>query len=327
MSYERQTFVDEVRDADGKIITKGTTIKAQHFKHIEDGIKANEDAIAVKQYKSKPDGVNVLILGDSITESMKITYDTETVTTTSYSPRVGYDLSYENADGETVKYRKWPTLFQQYVKCLEMRNYAQSGASYKDSDRESGYERRNVSYQVALALNDITNPNGAFTVDNFVADIIIFALGTNDGRPNDTYEEAMAKTVYMENGKDIDIDATLSALDRTKFCEAVRHAMLSIRRAFPEALGLCVLPIQRASSEFPGESLRDELRKMAERYGYIPLDGYGHMGIVRDLEINSGIGVHLKDGLHPNEVGQKMFARMIVQAINTYYIPLTEFVD
>lgn len=283
--------------------------------------------IVYNTYNSKPDGINILIFGDSISDSMNMTVDTSTNLTTAYTARVNKDNGYTDGEGNTVRFYMWPTLMQQLVNCQEVRNYALSGASYKDRERTSGNERQNVSYQVEVALNDLSNPNSVFAVSDFTPDIVIFALGTNDGAPDDTFETAMEKTVLQADGVSVDAEATLAALDRTKFCEATRYALLKIRKAFPDALGLCVLPIQRASNENPGGQVRTALRDMAHRCGYIPLDGYGEMGIVRDLETVDGLGACLKDGLHPNDVGQKMYARMIVQAIRNYYLPLTEFTD
>ena len=71
---------------------------------------------------------------------------------------------------------------------------------------------------------------------------------------------------------------------------------------------------------------------MAERYGAVIIDGYSEMGIIRDTEttnnnvdlgdttitINSGI--YLKDGLHPNDKGQNLFARLIISYIKRYYV-------
>lgn len=38
MGYEKQTFVDQVVDSDGNVLVKGTTLKASHLQHIENGI-------------------------------------------------------------------------------------------------------------------------------------------------------------------------------------------------------------------------------------------------------------------------------------------------
>lgn len=45
MAYERQVFVDQVKDADGNITTEGTTLRAAHLDHIEEGIVALEEMV------------------------------------------------------------------------------------------------------------------------------------------------------------------------------------------------------------------------------------------------------------------------------------------
>ena len=45
MAYEKQTFVDHEVDSNGNVVTQGTTIKAGHFNHIEDGIDALDKRI------------------------------------------------------------------------------------------------------------------------------------------------------------------------------------------------------------------------------------------------------------------------------------------
>ena len=48
MAYERQVFVDQEVDENGDVVVEGTTLKKAHLDHIEDGIVANEAAIAAK---------------------------------------------------------------------------------------------------------------------------------------------------------------------------------------------------------------------------------------------------------------------------------------
>lgn len=263
-------------------------------------------------------GLNVLIFGDSITDTVRITIN-KNKQTTAYNEVIPNN-SYTDSNGNTVAFNMWPTLIRNKLDIKEMRNYAQSGASYKDDTRETGYERQNLSYQIDVAINDINNPNGVFPSSSFDPDIIIFALGTNDGIPNDTYESAMAKTVYDTDNKTINVDATLASLDRTKFNEAVRYAFLKIKQQFPYAMCFCVLPLQRADIDVDFDSLHDALKKMANRYGIIVIDGTYESGIIRELNTANGLGTYLKDGLHPNEKGQNLMAQMIVSAIRRYYV-------
>lgn len=259
-------------------------------------------------------GLKVLIFGDSITTCASITYNGNKQTT-SYNLR-SQSNSYVDKEGNTIKFSMWPYLLTEYFNCKDVRNYAESGASYKDAVRGSGNERQNLSFQIDLAINDIYNPNGVFPTEEFRPDIVIFALGTNDGSANDTYESAMAKTVTTQEG--FDIDATLANLDTSKFCEAARKAFIRVCRAFPYAQKLCVLPIQRETWEQAENGVNAELRRMAERYSIQVIDGAAESGIVRDFEVSGGVGTYLKDGLHPNDMGQLMYARMIARYIRQF---------
>ena len=264
--------------------------------------------------------LNILIFGDSITDSTIITVN-EQQQTTLYNLLEKGGFMFDET-GANVRISMWPYLITKYLPCHDVRDYAKSGASYTEKAREAGNERQNLSYQIQLALNDKSNPNGVFpTVGDFIPDVIIFALGTNDGAPNDTYDSAMAKTVMSVDGKSFDVEATLSNLDLTNTCEAIRYAFLKVKSAFPQSLCFCVLPIQRAGSEKPG--INDALEKMARRYSIKVIDGAAELGVVRDLEVSNGSGACLKDGLHPNDKGHKLYARMMVNAIKNNYIDMS----
>ena len=172
-----------------------------------------------------------------------------------------------------------------------------------------------------MALNDVTNPNSVFAIDNFSPDIIIFALGTNDGSPSsgDTYEASMAKTVFGSDGMVIDVDATLAALDDSLTIDSAHRAFIRVKQAFPYAQIYVVLPIQRVKNDVNLGSLRTNLMKMAQRYGCIIIDGAFESGITREFN-TWGPSTYMKDGLHPNEKGQNMMARMILSSLRRNYI-------
>ena len=269
--------------------------------------------------KNNLDDTQLLIFGDSITDTCTFTINAQNQTTAVVWKNPSN--SYTDAGGNVVTYSMWPKILKESQKFTEVRNYALSGASYKSSTRETGNERQNLQYQIDVALNDRTNPNNVFAVSDFVPDIVIFALGTNDGAPNDTPDDAMAKTVYKTDGVSIDVDATLSALDDTNFCESARKAFLRIKQAFPLAQIFCVLPIQRANNDINFGNLHAYLKTMAERYGAIVIDGTAESGITRDFNNWNGLGTYLKDGLHPNEKGQNLMARLILSKLKANYIP------
>lgn len=259
--------------------------------------------------KNNSSRLNVLIFGDSITDCCDITI--ENGVTTQYKFRHPYG-SY-NKDGKTIYYDKWPYFVKNILKCNEVRNYALSGATYKNQD--GGNTRRSLSYQVNLALADLNNTSGAFVENNFVPDIVIFALGTNDGVPNDTANKAFSKIVYSDNDY-IDVEGTLANLDNSQFCESAMKSFLTIKKHFPLALCFCVLPLQRGQNDVNLGVLREELTKVANRYGMVIIDGAYDCGIIRDTIMKTTI-----DGLHPNAEGQNLMARMIISAIKRNYIP------
>ena len=113
----------------------------------------------------------------------------------------------------------------------------------------------------------------------------------------------------------------MANLDLSKFCEAVRSAFLRTRVAFPYAQFFCVLPIQRANNEVNGENLNTYLSKMAKRYRSVVIHGFAESGIIRDTNTWNALGITLKDGLHPNEKGQNMMARMIISSLRSHYMP------
>ena len=292
-----------------------------------DGIVLNKDTYSSQEYIDKKylptdygnpiNNAQILIFGDSITDCCHLTInsDKETTAYTWANP----SNSYVNEDNVRINYSMWAKILKESEPCGEIRNYALQGASYRTRSRETGYERQNIQYQIDVALNDRDNPNNVFSVANYVPDIVIFALGTNDGAPNDSYESAMNATVY--DGNTINVEATISALDDTKTIASARKAYMRIKQAFPMAQIYTVLPIQRAGDDSAISSLHEELKKIGQRYGCIIIDGAFDCGITRDFNVNGGLGLYLKDGLHPNEKGQNLMARMIIASLKLHYLP------
>lgn len=197
-------------------------------------------------------------------------------------------------------------------------NRAISGASYKYApatshdytqvgDDGKTYYTQNASEQVQCALiaNDISNP-----------DIIVIALGTNDGGSSiGDYTTAMSK-------------ATLDELDKTKLYEAMRWVFWTLQTEYPGAMFYAVTPIQRASSETELLTpLYDAIKKMAARYNFIIVDATAESGIVKDFEVVGQNGRYLHDGLHPYNVkpfmGDKLIARCICSKVLSTYLDIS----
>lgn len=222
-------------------------------------------------------GLKVVIFGDSITETATMNDD-----------GTGYTEGYRH---------NWPEYVNNYMKWGSFKNYAKSGASYKN--RGSGYEyRQTVANQIALAMADSNNDD---------ADIVVFSLGTNDGIANiGSYETAMAKT-------------SLADLDQTNLYEALRYAYWTVRNKYKNAVCFSAIPIQRADIE-PPTQLYEAIEKMAHRYDFIVINGAWQSGIVKENNVWNASGNDLYDGLHPNTTGQLKMAKLYASVMTSHYL-------
>lgn len=272
----------------------------------------------IKNYYVKIDGETkfnekkMLVFGDSITDSAEISID-DNMRSNKYLPRKA------DANGKKM----WVNIIKDMYAFSDVRNYALSGATWRKINNNP---RANAPSQIELALNDMNNPNGVFPTSSFIPDIVIFAMGINDGiTPSDSYESAMDKTIYINGTKNIDLDATIANLDVTKFNESVRYSLLTIKKNFPLATVFVSLPLQCMKQETVSTSkLVDDIRKMAKRCGCIVIESTNESGIIPEGNFYNSEkeGITLLDGLHPNASGQKLLARCILKDLLTKYIPI-----
>jgi lysophospholipase L1-like esterase len=90
---------------------------------------------------------------------------------------------------------------------------------------------------------------------------------------------------------------------------------------FPDALFICLTQIQRWSENGTNISNKNAaIIQMANTYSIPVISGYNEIGITRELEANGSVGTLLKDGLHPNEKGQNLYARMFISEIKSRYV-------
>ena len=300
--------------------------EVETYTHIKAGkLNALNYKIEASNILNKPNKpLNILIFGDSISDSANIEVSEESLSavTTSYS--LPYNGNSFVVNGETIRYSMWPALLRRLFNVFDIRCYARYGATYINDNRNEIF-RQNLSEQIALALNDLSNPNGVFiTNGSFEPDIVIFALSANDSNtPTDTYEIAMGKTIMSEDGNSFDVDSTLANLDLTQFNQAVRYAFLKMKRQFPYAIFFVIVPPQRSAYDIGETQKEKDLRRMAERYSIQIIDAAATCGILRDLEIQGSVDVYSKDGLHPNNKGQNLYARMVANAIKNNLVDMT----
>lgn len=190
----------------------------------------------------------------------------------------------------------WPTFAKDALCVSYVKNYAKSGAGIRT---RAGLEyRQQLENQIAMAISDS---------ENDAIDIVVVSLGTNDGTPNDSYDSAMGVS-------------SIDKLNKTRFCEALRWAMWTLRTKYPKATFFIATPIQRASREQP-PALREAIIKTANRYNFIVIDAECECGIVRENEVVDGYGLYLVDGLHPNTDGAKLMAKYYSNVILKNYVP------
>lgn len=224
-------------------------------------------------HDSATTNIKMVVFGDSITETASMSDDG-----TNY------------VEGTRIN---WLSFAKGLLNTTNFKNYAKSGASYRD---RAGLEfRQKISNQILLSLADSNNDD---------TDIIVISAGTNDYQDNfvlGDYATAMSKETDQ--------------LDRNVFYEAVRWAFAKLREKYPSALCFAATPIQRADRE-PVPELSEAIVKMANRYGFIVVNAEFESGIIRDNE--DGKHTLLSDGLHPNRKGSLILGNLFASVIKRY---------
>lgn len=111
MAYIRQDFVDQLLDIDGNVVREGTTLKAEHLKHIEDGIvQLFEDRVCYDESVDYLEGVEepLEVIKVDVDTSMYKMLDTpltkeDLVGSVYYSDATGDTLSVEITEAEVFE--------------------------------------------------------------------------------------------------------------------------------------------------------------------------------------------------------------------------------
>lgn len=155
----------------------------------------------------KTEDKDVLIIGDSITETRSISEDGTTIVEGTRS--------------------NWPYFSKMNLRLRNVWNFAKSGASYKDQNIV-GDRRKSISEQINMAI-----------AQGLIPQIIISAAGTNDGITNlGSYETAMAKTTL----ESLDRTNTYEAIRwafwtlRNQYPDATCYAVTPLQRYDREPL-------------------------------------------------------------------------------------------
>lgn len=215
-------------------------------------------------------GMDVLIFGDSNTETHYLLED-----------GTGY--------GRHAR-TNWPDWLQPLLD-VNIKNYAKSGAGYTHERAlatSEGDTRRSILNQIDMAI-----------ANNEPADIIIVDAGTND---NKGLIGDLESTFNKKNREE---------LNENYLYEAARWAFWRLKEHYPNAVLFVATPTQRADlSPFSRSLERKAIIDMAQYYNGIIIDATFESGITREFEVINGAGRYLTDGLHMNDEGKKLKARL-----------------
>lgn len=163
---------------------------------------------------------------------------------------------------------------------------------------------------------DTSNPNYSAVADYAYFDVIIIAAGIND---------------YSIKTDEPDIEASftsgssavaLSALDRKVFASAFRYNVERIKKLYPTAQLFICTPTQVALGARTYKSVkekRDHIIALCERMSVTYIDTF-MCGIYSVNEVNGGGGLHLNDGVHPNDAGKAVIANYNAREVIKHYI-------
>ncbi len=141
-------------------------------------------------------------------------------------------------------------------------------------------------------------------------DIFAFAMGTND----DINYLGDAETALRYKGLDI--------VDLFNEAGAMRWCLQRIMEEFPKARVFVLTPIQTANPEHNRKievQIETVMKKVAGAMGAQIIDCFHNCGICEKFEVIGGAGRYLRDGLHPDEPGQRLEGAYAAKEIRNNY--------
>lgn len=163
---------------------------------------------------------------------------------------------------------------------------------------------------------DASNPNYSAVADYAHFDIIIIAAGINDYSIKTDEPDIEAS---FTSGNSV---VALSALDRKVFASAFRYNVERIKKLYPTAQLFICTPTQVALGARTYKSVkekRDHIIALCERMSVTYIDTF-MCGIYSVNEVNGGGGLHLNDGVHPNDAGKAVIANYNAREVIKHYI-------
>ena len=258
-------------------------------------------------------------------------------------------LEVVNSAQQTIDSWSWDYL-KDKLHAKRVINCAQGGARFPEMGCVTEYP--SVTPSDALLSEAIRSfPNQVRMLKRLVADgvydapdVVVIWMGVNGttGAMTDTLAEAMS---YDWNTLS---DDALGYTYRTKFYGAIRYGIESLYRAFPDTVIVFVSPVMTSrgnlkisqdTAAYRGydnlAATAEGIKSIAERYACLFFDALHQIGVANfayradstqgSNEVATGIPLgnliprFTRDGLHPNELGMKVWGNYLARMLKSNY--------
>ena len=203
----------------------------------------------------------------------------------------------------------WVYHFKNIINCT-VTNVAVGGAQLQDNvgttyDGNPQYENP-TNNVLGNQVQKIINNNYA------APDIIIIAIGTNNGLDNVTLDNTSES--YFSNGSKV----ALTDLDRKTTIGAFRYCNEKLQLLYPNAKIFWSSPIARATRTPKVSSEYSDNLSILTRCGNVNMIDSLRCGINLANETAGSNGTYLRDGLHPNSNGALVLGTYIADNLKKY---------
>lgn len=244
--------------------------------------------------------LNLGVAGDSITAGNQWSYHV--------FKNLGFKTHHNCAVGSSVWYRR---KFTKNGVTVETQNYdspdfAGISDGWEDTDDMNEMQKRMNNCAVVHIqkfLSEVKN-------NEYPApDVFVFAMGTND----DVNMVGNAENAL--SGKENNFENTYNEAGAMRWC------IQTVSENFPEARIFVCSPIQSGRPEHNKKNLViiESMKKICTGMSVQFIDCYSGSGICEKFEKEDSHGRYLRDGLHPDESGQKLEGNFITKEIEKNY--------
>lgn len=230
-------------------------------------------------------------------------------------------------EGDTANWdRSWRKYFKEIFRPSLFSNVAVPGATWRDKNGTvydgnpvSGDNPGNVignQIEKILRGKDPTHPNYVRVAEYDDYDIIIIACGTNDDSWTIPSDSEIETQFYTDNTAITD----LKTLDRKTWAGAMRYAIDTLRRLYPNAKIYVSTPIQRTGNKYNIISAKNQIIKnICKRLSIEVIDSMV-CGIYDMTCPNGDKSGDFNDGLHLSPQGAIKLGKFIANEVkNKYY--------